>query len=830
LWQPTSAIELLAAEAAGPTAADTAVPDLLSQELWLARAYGELFEIGPAQECFDRAESLIRPDDSANQARINAARARLELDATGDLARAAHYLEPTFDLPPTDPGSITLQLTRAVLADRRGHSADVGQILTQLTELLGGSPLAGGLVRVALAGLAASSAGWADQRPAYLDLLADRLAGVEPAARLAMLASLGPCRPVVGRRQTAGRLRALIVGKGQRDVGAPSHATRSHGIPASAESLDQAWRDLVTVQVLRVTGMLTGEESSLRDRGLAALRDDSFIEWYLLTADAAADRAAAVPGSPELFKTQYGRYPLLTAAFLTEWVDQYGDTVPYRADRWLTTAEGLLAASGTRRTARHARLFEVQARRAEAHRDSARAQELNDAAREVWAALRDPREAPPNGGHGANGVVPTAEPIRELTLDAPEPGRTSQAGASPRGRGATLHVPANIADAGLGAAAGVLPWGRVVGEELATSLGALLADAAIPQSVDVRIRFPAGRTGDVPWELVDVDGKPLVAHRSARFVWRGPDDADQQRHEVLYLQRALAALGIDAGGVDGVAGPAYRQGLAEFQDLIRPGLHRVPGRSIWWSLRARLQAHAARQRPAQLRVHILQPMTGGSLGTLRNFEKRIGSLAHSYREAYAAARGRRSPQLVLQRTSNDIELSRLLHGARPESAVDVLHVCTVMEASAQMPVLGLVSGPPLTVTALDEIVQKLTRITPPLVVLDVLALTRLADTRQQLLMRNRFAQQLLELGSTGTIIATGLARPQDTAAQWTAIASALAEQCTPAEICRRIQLLPTADNRGSTSDREAHAVGCTATALFSGIRPEAMIEPGLLGQ
>jgi hypothetical protein len=92
-------------------------------------------------------------------------------------------------------------------------------------------------------------------------------------------------------------------------------------------------------------------------------------------------------------------------------------------------------------------------------------------------------------------------------------------------------------------------------------------------------------------------------------------------------------------------------------------------------------------------------------------------------------------------------------------------VCTVMEATEQMPVLDLeiAEGPPLTARQLDLLVQRLTGShignPPPIVVLDVFAPPSPVEVRRQLLMRNRFAQQLLALGSVGTIIATGLGDP-----------------------------------------------------------------------
>jgi len=76
----------------------------------------------------------------------------------------------------------------------------------------------------------------------------------------------------------------------------------------------------------------------------------------------------------------------------------------------------------------------------------------------------------------------------------------------------------------------------------------------------------------------------------------------------------------------------------------------APDRGMWRQLRAQLQKQAKGQR-TQLRAHLLQPVIGGSLYSLRNLGERLGMLYHSYHEAYAAARRRHSPQLILMRTN-----------------------------------------------------------------------------------------------------------------------------------------------------------------------------------
>jgi hypothetical protein len=318
-----------------------------------------------------------------------------------------------------------------------------------------------------------------------------------------------------------------------------------------------------------------------------------------------------------------------------------------------------------------------------------------------------------------------------------------------------------------------------------------------------------------PWELAVVGGAPLAAHQQTGFVFRTASSALSAQH-AHGLQDCIASA---------------------LQWTERPGsAAALSQRDITRSLRERWRAAGQRQ----LRVRLIHPMLGGSLDSERRFGERRRELERSYRTAFSAG-AIDSRQLDLQ-TVHGSQVSALCSAPRNYSEhpagdwADVIHVCTVMEATEQMPVLDLetADGPPLTARQLDLIVQRLTgpgAVSPPLVVLDVFVPPSPVEARRQLRMRNRFALQLLTLGSAGTIIATGLGAPQASSEQWGYVTGGLAGGKNAAMICRGIQrhpLLPAGPVTASDEATDAHAIAFPATALFTSVHPDEMIPLGLL--
>src|SRR6185437_13097866 len=189
----------------------------------------------------------------------------------------------------------------------------------------------------------------------------------------------------------------------------------------------------------------------------------------------------------------------------------------------------------------------------------------------------------------------------------------------------------------------------------------------------------------VPCELVRVDAEPLSAHPERRFVFRTASSALSDQHTHMVEKRVAEALG------DKLASDV-------------PVTNREWRGSIIKELRERYQGHG---RP--LRVCLISPVIGGSLESETQFGRSRRELERRYRAAF------RDNPLDLP-TLYGPEVAALYsstqnHGKlQPDDYVDVIHVCTVMEATEQMPVLELeIKGePPLTARQLDLMVQRLT--------------------------------------------------------------------------------------------------------------------------
>lgn len=797
----------------------------VEHELLLARAYGELLDLSSAEECFNRAQELIGPADEEYQARISTARAVFQLRVAGNVRHAAAYLAPEFDtLPHGQPTWTTLWLARAELADRQKRAADVREILEVVRrELIRAKAPARSRVMASLHGLAARSLQWDSGRRDYLaDLIAD-LRAVVPAAQLAMLAGLSRCQPVTAGPETGAELASQL-----RDM---ATATSDLPEPPDADALlDQAWRDLALAQVLRVTGGQR-ESPGLRARARWALRDDPFIRWDLLAADAEYSGRQEVPPDPYQFHLRYSRYPLLIVAFVTEWADQYDrERRGYEAGQWLEYAGHLLRARPGQKNVQLARYLEVLAERARCCGEPKKARERQEAANEVRADLDPERdrtaESPPEPAESG------PQAVSELTLSADLTGHQIQlryrhAGGDPSVPSQEFSVSSRFTRTNLGIGKSALEWGHDAGAELGQGLR-LLAGETRPATVDVRAQFPRPGVAAYPWELASVAELPLAVHPSLRYVYRSASDTLTRRHQLLRAQRVLRLLGIDAGRIDGIAGPAFFRGLAEFHRQAEVPVDPPPPVRQTWQLLSEALRTVAAERSRPLRITLIQPMVGGTLDNLRKLNERMHELARAYQAAFEYANGVDRPELRLRVTTGG-EMTELFAGSpSADDAADVLHVCTVMEATEQMPVLGLDarSGPPLTAPELDLLVRRLSYNVPPLVVVDVQAPPGPVAVRQQLLMRNRFCHQLLALGSVSTVIATGLAG-RDDVAQWGFITRGLAERRNAADICRSIQQHECGENT-SPNERDVHAAAFTATALFTSVPADMLTEPGLV--
>lgn len=834
LFRPLQAV----AEDRGP---DTDPPSRrVERELLGAEAASQLLDLDEAERCFGNAQNcmlLLGQADEGLQARINTALGLFELRVTGNVQKAGPYIEAEFDRASVGWSAWTEhQLAQVELYDRpendrppengRRVAAIIDDVFQYLRDVKA-PPRA--RVGAAIAGLAARSVG-ASERRRYLRALVDELATVPDCARVAMLAGLTRCPPVESDGtddRLRERLRALV----------PVEREDLRGLPDEPETTDLAWRLLVRAQVLRVTGEVA-EAGKLQSEALLwGLGDDPFVLWRLRgarperrpefddTSDGvprlvpfplvSAKLAPPLRHLPRVFRNGYHGYPLLCAAYTEEWASQQPDPYAREVTSSLTRAtEWLQSSLWLRETAWQAKLYEILA--ASKEPSAWKHHDLSAVARRIWVALGVKVKSAELATVGlslraslppASGEIVISEFGLEDTVKVTQP----MPGGGERLRGRPVDVTRFDIDRS------PQRWATTLGDALAPSLGAL-------RDSNVRLSLPRPALAANPWELVIADGIPLTAHPERRFVFRTASRELTDQHTLLVEKRVAEALGNEFA-------PDMPLTTREWRDNIIKELR---------------ERHQRSGRP--LRIRLISPVIGGSLET----ETRFGRGRRELERSYGTAFRDNPPDL---KTLYGPEVAALYtstqnHGKlQPDDYVDVIHVCTVMEATEQMPVLELeIRGePPLTARQLDLMVQRLTaqqfamlveRLTggvPPLVVLDIFAPPSPVEARRQLLMRNRFAQQLLSLGSVGTVIATGLGGLW-ASKQWELITTGLERGLNAAEICQNIQKASLSEiqehPQPAAMDEagEAHAIAFPATALFTSVDPDRLVPPGLLSE
>jgi hypothetical protein len=847
--------------AAGSRFADELPGRRVEHELLGAETARDLLDPAMAEVCFGRAQEcmlLLDQADVGYQVRINAARALFELRATGNIQLARAYLKDDFKLKAIGESAWTeYQLARAELADRRGNGARVETILDEVVGELGEDARASLRVRVAITGLAARSI-TPDERQGHLRQLVSDLGEVAEPARIAMLSGLMDCLPVQVTGPDAERLRDLMAA----DLAAA--ATDHAALPdISAAGRDLAWRRIVVSQVLRVTSKApvvatprTQDEASqtatTRDApGIASALDASLLlELALADLDAASTRSGGLagdqfarwkllgarpeprtesgeqgrmapgarPASPRaLFKT-YDGYPVLLAAYTEEWASRQPEPhAPEVVTLLRQAAQRLERSSWLRLSAWHSRLYvALAAATPQAGPGSLPGLSL-PAINDTWARLGVPQARAADVSRASQASLPSA--AREILIEALDRGGQIQVTwPLPTGEGQPGGPAIDVTEHRFDSESieqSALDWAAGLGTALNPALSRLRRDDDDPLNLHLDLRRP--HLVAQPWELALIGDSPLATRNRTQFVFRTATAELTQRHGDLVAEAVREALGRSA---QPATQTASGEGDQQWRENIR-ALRDLPSRP--------------------LRVRLLHPMLGGSLESERRFGERRRELERLYRAALSAAPSRHELDV---RTLYGRQATALFYsspeayGNIPAEArdwADVIHVLTVMEATEQMPVLNLeiAEGPPLTAPQLDLMVQRLTgeKQPPPLVVLDVVAPPSPVEARRQLLMRNRFAQQLLMLGTTGTVIATGLGDPQASTEQWALIAQTLAEARNPATVWREIrQRMDTTGEppQVDDADREARAIAFGATALFTSVHPNLMVPPGLI--
>ena len=771
---------------------------LIDRDLVEAKAHGVLLDSENAMRCFSQAEGRSLGRQARQTCRISRgrelARALFGLRTTGSIHQARGYLSNASDASLARLGGpiwTDFQLARAELADRVADVGEVQQVLKDLSQSHTETKASAGLrVRAAVAGLNCRSLP-APDRVQCLATLTRELAKVTPPARTALLAGLVYCPQVelvtLADRELAQQLRSLAVDDASNDPVSGS---------ADVNPLDRAWRNLVCAQVLRIIGK-PGEAGERRVDALLTL-EDPFVRWDVLAArperldTVTLIAPEAEPPSPQEFRATYGDHPVLFAAYITEWALRAGRTPLPEEEiaRWLRVAEASLASRpGLRPTAWKAKLYERIAVVESRYKDPAD-HPLYDEAMAIWVDLGvvdppSPESAPPRSLDAAPAVelILTDNENREVIVRRGGPGHEESSLTFP-GVSFDVKFPA-------------LNWGYQVGN---------LARAALHDLAGASVRFDFRNPALAarPWELTVAEETPLAANPAIRDIFRTATDPLRAQHERTLWQWAYQELGQLAANPSGNPPEARALGTGP----------RSGGEPL-----DRCGSALSSQWPA------------GTWTTNAGSSTAAWKLRLIYQRAFnRAGQGGTARALDFQSLYGD-EVLDLYTADPPIDRADVVHVITVMEATEDMPVLNLDTrkGPPMTAPQLDFLVQRLSKPVPPLVIIDVQAPPSPIEARRHLLMRNRFAQQLLALGTVSTIIASGLTDSYATE-QWRYVARGLAEGQNAAEICRRIQMHKAArpeSGSSSPSDARTRASVFQATALFTNIHPDWLLEPGL---
>jgi peptidoglycan hydrolase-like protein with peptidoglycan-binding domain len=528
---------------------------------------------------------------------------------------------------------------------------------------------------------------------------------------------------------------------------------------------------------------LAASESPLLMERLTRLRriDPAYV---------APDRVAELPDAD--------RYPLLNADYLVELARQ-----PYPAELVdvqrgrLDSAQRIYDAYTGPRLAGEARLHEGWAACEAAAGDSKAAYRAAGVAASVWFEL---------GDVAAMERVLRAADLSEQPPPVPERGVPVRLDDVVPGRDGVLDGARTIAqlqDPQL--------WGDAVWADQPW-LYAALAQATPKNRIDLALVADSPSVAAVPWELARVDGRPVASHAGVRYLYRASADANRQATAVL--QRILKRLGMLTGRADGVFGPDTTEDVRRFQrdhDLFASG---VPDRLTWEALRTQLRSAIG----ADPHVLIVRAEADQS----SRFEEGRAIDAETVYQGF----GVRTSSLIDPSPEALLEYGQRLGGsAQPIGAV---HFCGNLNTARRSPMLYFYSPPgaaepirePLAASVIDEFVRCLTGVVPPLVILDIAAPATAHETARQLLLRNEFAHQLMQLGATWTLIASGLAGGTLRTTQLEHLAAVFRPGADVAAVCARLQA--SATHRDATL---AAQLAFTATALFTAIPPDALIEP-----
>jgi hypothetical protein len=757
------------------------------------RAYGMLLRPGKATRLLERGLAASLGD--MERALLTNELAVLNLRCTGDLDQAQHYLRDAERnrVPPGSAAWLEVQLTAMELQIRLTRpQAALDTLDTVLSQLSQTGARQRSVIRAAIRGLAITISSAQEQ-------IAQFLLGGLGAVRflstpLGLLGDLRDC-PALGDTAVRAALDQLLL--------RPWRAARE---PELADLLDHAWADLAAVEIYRLLGR-PGDAQATLDGAVGTLASADpliWLEWIRASNRIGPPAADETEPPPDLL-ARYRAYPALSAAYLIELTERrqsidpsslslqrLSDVTGLLARAEVSDVTGLLARAEDRKLPWRARLDALVDRLTE-----------GPAATPPAASAGRPESAAPPSARSHEIPVP----ISASDLPWPDP-------LSDFGLIREMQEPGGS-------------WAVQCGDLLAGRILSSLAEATPGTLPDVRLSLDLPSAA-IPWEMARIYGQAIGQNPAVRFVYRslppvlGPpgDVSDRPIAEIRTLQRALQRLDL--------LGPSHTSGILdsrtrnELHDFQRDaGLPETdwPASATWQALRRILRNTRPPRRP---RVLILQSDVGRSIRSGRGSQGSTADVQAIYSEFGLETS-------VLWNPTMSKAYDRLASAVAVDQ-IDVLHICAVVDTSGRRLALdfsggsgGSDSAEAFPATGVGDLAQAVGPVTPPLVVLDVLAPPHETELIRQLLLRNTLGQQILGLGGVDVVLATGLGTDHVRVAQLRSLAESLAGGANAAEIWRR--------QVGHDLARDfalETALPLAGTALFSAMPPDALMEPGLL--
>ncbi|MDQ0000103.1 peptidoglycan-binding domain-containing protein [Pseudarthrobacter sulfonivorans] len=665
-----------------------------------------------AVRLLDEAASRWRDaGDLFREADARTTTARILLDA-GRVLETGRHLEMAdrASVPKEHDLWVTTRLVKARWLDRIGRQPEATSILDELVVELDRQPRGPTvLARVAVEGLASH----VDDREPYLRLLAQAVSSFHPPdAALAALDGIDRCAPV--QRATPQHVTGPLV----RLLSEPHQ-------PYAAE--DETLRSLRLAELARVLGHADTAAHWLKSAVTSSAKFDSGSLIILRILETAARLRLTVGEMEALafnFAQRHSSHPAVALDALIAWATASHDMTWVRhIDEMFNMLE---RTGGPSR--RNAEVMKLRVEAAKIGRIPGNQDELKELVYRIYQTLGDSA---------------ALLDLDRLPHSAPAPS-VPKIPANPwRTRPPIVNIRVSDEDRMLTVETETVIWqepSELVTERKQAGSSWLLSDdthllnalrrsldRAAAEPGDIRLRIMSPQLAELPWELAWPPNREKI-------VFRASPDGGVRR--VMRVQRALSHAGYHVLA-DGVMGPQSEQAIRAYQQTHRNEASDDIESSIWEATRDRQTALVLElSHKVQVKKRMTRTTDAVSDYELAGFET-----------------------VVVQDPTSQ-ELSQLKYPC------SLVHVQASLESRGDSACLSFDSGRTLrnsseyglevlSVTALHDILMRLTTGLGPIVVLEAVATESRLEIMRQVLLRNLFASQLFDLGYASAVLATG---------------------------------------------------------------------------